>query len=102
MVFVRDASDKDLWHAVGFTKRSSVGFFAGTKRVKPDDFAPADLLHHEKPEKKEKKTPVPTAPTEPKPTRLVSPSKTIVVISDRDETIPQFFRRQRVMVGHAR
>jgi hypothetical protein len=44
VVFVRDAANKDLWHAVGFTRRSSVGFFAGTERVKPDDFAPADLI----------------------------------------------------------
>ena len=44
MIFVRDASDKNLWHAVGYTRRSSVGFFASTARVKPDDFAPADLL----------------------------------------------------------
>jgi hypothetical protein len=44
IVFVRDVGDKNLWHAVGFTRRSSVGFFAATERVKPDDFAPADLL----------------------------------------------------------
>ncbi|MBN9118075.1 MAG: hypothetical protein J0I06_02725, partial [Planctomycetes bacterium] len=48
VVFVRDASNKDLWHAVGFTRRSSVGFFAVAERVKPDDFAPADLLHRER------------------------------------------------------
>lgn len=47
VVFVRDASDKELWHAVGFTTRSSVGFFAETKRTAPDDFAPTDLLHDE-------------------------------------------------------
>jgi RNA polymerase sigma factor (sigma-70 family) len=52
VVFVRDASNKELWHAVGFTRRSSVGFFTGAERVKPDDFAPADLLHHEKPKDK--------------------------------------------------
>jgi len=48
IVFVQDATDKNLWHAVGFTKRSPVGFFAGGERVKPDDFAPADLLHESK------------------------------------------------------
>lgn len=47
VVFVRDATDKDLWYAVGFTRRSSAGFFAIAERVKPDDFAPADLLHAE-------------------------------------------------------
>jgi RNA polymerase sigma factor (sigma-70 family) len=52
VVFVRDGSNKNVWHAVGFTRRSLVGFFAGTERVKPDDFAPADLLHHEKPKDK--------------------------------------------------
>ena len=51
VVFVRDAGDKK-WHAVGFTRRLSVGFFTATERVKPDDFAPADLLHHEKPKDK--------------------------------------------------
>ncbi|AMV29261.1 ECF RNA polymerase sigma factor SigE [Gemmata sp. SH-PL17] len=45
VVFVQDSSDKNLWQAVGFTRRSLVGFFASTARVKPDDFAPADLLH---------------------------------------------------------
>ena len=44
VVFVRDAEDKNRWHAVGFTRRSSVGFFAGTERVAPDDFAPAELV----------------------------------------------------------
>jgi RNA polymerase sigma factor (sigma-70 family) len=44
VVFVRDAANKELWHAVGFTTRSSVGFFAGTERIKSDDFAPADLI----------------------------------------------------------
>jgi RNA polymerase sigma factor (sigma-70 family) len=44
IVFVRDGVDKNLWHAVGFTRRSSVGFFTSTERTKPDDFAPADLL----------------------------------------------------------
>lgn len=48
VVFVRDESDKNLWHAVGFTKRSSVGFFAARDRITPDNFAPADLLQ-EKP-----------------------------------------------------
>jgi RNA polymerase sigma factor (sigma-70 family) len=45
VVFVRDATDKDTWHAVGVTARTSVGFFARAERVKPDDFAPTDLLH---------------------------------------------------------
>jgi hypothetical protein len=44
VVFVRDADDKNLWHAAGFTRRSSVGFFATDERITPDDFAPADLL----------------------------------------------------------
>jgi hypothetical protein len=44
VVFVRDAGDTHLWHAVGFTRRSSVGFFATTQRVKPDEFAPTDLI----------------------------------------------------------
>lgn len=48
VVFVRDESDKNLWHAVGLTRRSSVGFFAARDRVAPDAFAPADLLQ-EKP-----------------------------------------------------
>jgi hypothetical protein len=48
VVFVRDAANKDLWHAVGFTRRSSNGFFTGKARVAPDDFAPIDLLHIEK------------------------------------------------------
>ena len=90
VVFVRDASKKNLWHAVGFTRRESVGFFTGTDRVKPDDFAPIDLLHNEKPENK-------SAPA--KPTQLANPAKTIFVISDREETVPQFFARQRVIVG---
>jgi len=45
VVFVRDAVDKNLWHAAGFTRRPSAAFFAGTVPVKPDDFAPAELLH---------------------------------------------------------
>jgi RNA polymerase sigma factor (sigma-70 family) len=44
IVFVRDAADKNLWHAVGYTTRPSAGFFADTKRAKGDDFAPSDLL----------------------------------------------------------
>ena len=48
VVFVRDAADKDTWHAVGVTSRTSVGFFARDERVKPDDFAPTDLLHAKK------------------------------------------------------
>jgi RNA polymerase sigma factor (sigma-70 family) len=44
VVFVRDADDKNLWHAVGFARRSSIGFFASKDRVKPDDFAPVDLI----------------------------------------------------------
>ena len=44
LVFVRDATDKNLWHLAGFTRRSSVGFFASNARVQPDEFAPADLL----------------------------------------------------------
>jgi hypothetical protein len=44
VVLVRDPIDKNLWHAAGFTKRPSAGFFTGKERVKPDDFAPADLL----------------------------------------------------------
>lgn len=52
VVFVRDAADAELWHAVGFTTRPSAGFFAETKRTAPDDFAPADLLYHEPKSKK--------------------------------------------------
>jgi RNA polymerase sigma factor (sigma-70 family) len=48
IVFVRDADDKNLWHAVGFTRRSSVGFFASKERVGSDGFAPVELLQ-EKP-----------------------------------------------------
>jgi RNA polymerase sigma factor (sigma-70 family) len=96
VVFVRDAADKDLWHAVGFTRRSSVGFFTGTKRINPDDFAPVDLLHKEKPRKMG--TP-PAPPVEPKPTRLVNPAQDIVVFSTRAETIPEFFQRQRIYAG---
>ena len=44
VVFVRDPADKNLWHAAGVARRTPVGFFAQTERVKPDDFAPADLL----------------------------------------------------------
>jgi hypothetical protein len=44
IVFVRDADDSNLWHAVGFTSRSEVGFFASAVRVGADDFSPADLL----------------------------------------------------------
>lgn len=47
LVFVRDPADRDLWHAAGVCRRSPVGFFAAAERVKPDDFAPADLLHPE-------------------------------------------------------
>lgn len=50
IVFVRDAADKNLWHAVGYTTRPSMAFFADTKRAKGDDFAPADLI--QKAEKK--------------------------------------------------
>jgi RNA polymerase sigma factor (sigma-70 family) len=71
MIFVRDAADKDLWHAVGFTSRDSFAFFASKDRVKPDDFAPADLIHHEKPAKKG----VPAKPPEMKPARLTNPAK---------------------------
>jgi RNA polymerase sigma factor (sigma-70 family) len=46
--FVRDATDKDTWHAAGVTSRAPVGFFARDERVKPDDFAPTDLLHTKK------------------------------------------------------
>jgi RNA polymerase sigma factor (sigma-70 family) len=53
VVFVRDAKDQYLWHAVGFTRRSSFAFFASKDRVGADDFAPTDLLQ-EKP-KDEKK-----------------------------------------------
>ena len=51
VVFVRDAADKNLWHAAGFTRRPSAGFFAGAARVAPDDFAPAELVQ-ETPKKK--------------------------------------------------
>lgn len=44
IIFVRDAADKNLWHAVGYTTRPSAGFFADTKRAKGDDFAPSELL----------------------------------------------------------
>src|SRR5207248_1357515 len=96
VVFVRDPNDKHLWHAVGFTTRSSEQFFTRTERVKPDDFAPIDLLHIEK---KEKTGWNPTKPTELKPTRLANPAKDIVVLSDRAESVPEFFRRQRVIAG---
>ncbi len=96
VVFVRDAADKNLWHAVGFTTRSPVGFFASKDRVKPDDFAPADLLEEKPKDEKDGKP-----KKEPKPARLVNPGKDIFVISDREETIPQFFARQTVIVGAA-
>ncbi|HEY1186219.1 MAG TPA: sigma-70 family RNA polymerase sigma factor [Gemmata sp.] len=44
LIFVCDAADKHLWHFAGVTRRSSIGFFASTARVPPDEFAPADLL----------------------------------------------------------
>ncbi|QEG31726.1 ECF RNA polymerase sigma factor SigE [Gemmata obscuriglobus] len=43
-IFVRDATDKNLWHVVGTTQRTSAGFFASKDRVQPDEFAPADLI----------------------------------------------------------
>jgi hypothetical protein len=48
IIFVRDSLDKNLWHAVGYTRRPSAAFFTGKVRVAPDDFAPIDLLHTEK------------------------------------------------------
>lgn len=44
LIFVRDPADKNLWHAAGLTRRSSLGFFASKERVPPDDFVPADLI----------------------------------------------------------
>jgi RNA polymerase sigma factor (sigma-70 family) len=48
LVLVPDPKEPDVWHAVGFTSRSSVGFFASKEKKKGDDFAPFDLLHTEK------------------------------------------------------
>jgi RNA polymerase sigma factor (sigma-70 family) len=100
VVLVRDPADKDLWHAAGVAKRSPVGFFATKERVKPDDFAPADLLQ-DKPEKKDAAPKKDEPKKEMKPTKLVNPGKDIFIISDRDETIPEFFHRQTVVVGGA-
>jgi RNA polymerase sigma factor (sigma-70 family) len=44
LVLVPDAKQQDVWHVVGFTTRSSVGFFTLNEKGKGDDFAPADLL----------------------------------------------------------
>ncbi len=43
LVMVPDAKEKDLWHAVGVTSRSSSAFFASKEKKARDDFAPADL-----------------------------------------------------------
>jgi RNA polymerase sigma factor (sigma-70 family) len=43
LVLIADAKNPEVWHAVGFTKRSSVGFFASKEKKNNDDFAPADL-----------------------------------------------------------
>jgi hypothetical protein len=51
-IFVRDTADKNLWHVAGVTTRDPSGFFARKERVGKDDFAPIDLIHSEKLEKK--------------------------------------------------
>jgi hypothetical protein len=50
LVMVPDAIEKDLWHVVGVTRRSSHSFFASKEKTGNDDFAPADLLFN-KPKK---------------------------------------------------
>ena len=48
LVMVPDAKEKELWHVVGVTSRSSVGFFASKQKKGRDDFAPADLIFAQK------------------------------------------------------
>lgn len=48
LVLAADAADKDVWHVVGFTTRSSVGFFTSREKKGRDDLAPADLLFNNK------------------------------------------------------
>jgi hypothetical protein len=43
VILRRDAADAELYHAVGYTTRSSVSSFARGKRQEPDDFSPQDL-----------------------------------------------------------
>jgi RNA polymerase sigma factor (sigma-70 family) len=48
LVMLPDAKEKELWHVVGVTSRSSVGFFASKEKKGKDDFAPRDLLFAQK------------------------------------------------------
>jgi hypothetical protein len=43
LILRRDPKNAELYHLVGWTERTSVGFFAGTKVKAPDDFSQADL-----------------------------------------------------------
>jgi hypothetical protein len=43
LILRRDATDQDLYHVVGLTGRTSVGFFSRDKREGGDDFTQQDL-----------------------------------------------------------
>lgn len=48
LILIPDAKEKDVWHVVGLTTRTSVGFFASKDKKGTDDFAPTDLVLPEK------------------------------------------------------
>ena len=81
----------DVYHPVGYTLHQASFFFeVGRKAATGDDFRPADLMYAGN---------VGIAPLPPaRQFVLRNSAGGIVVLSDRDETLPEFFRRQRVVV----
>jgi hypothetical protein len=51
VVLRRDEKDAELYHVVGCTDRSSVGFFTVDKARAPDDFSQKDLMYRPEPKK---------------------------------------------------
>ena len=45
LILRRDAKEDGVYHVVGLTTRSSVGFFTQKKRVGKDDFSQKDLMY---------------------------------------------------------
>jgi hypothetical protein len=52
VILKRDAADAELYHAVGYTDRSSVCFFSRGERKAPDTFSPPDLRFQAEAKKK--------------------------------------------------
>jgi len=48
LVMVPDPKEKDVWHIVGLTTRTPVGFFMTKDKEGTDDFAANELLFKEK------------------------------------------------------